>query len=394
MYMICVFVFLFFIFGLDYAFAQTERVRPKGLESCLANVHGENYCQGGVPFPIAKPLLLDNTSRLSVQALQRQRFLHAEKSKLELLNAGRVATQASIATSALPKPATVDVTGLKRSQQGRKGAFAGGTARVTAARSASKGNRSVASVSVHPQLERRRAQLESRRAPAQQQVALPSVDASAEAAGPPVETNVLASRVFSGPSQHPPSDFAAYGILAFRSLPSSSHDRDRYIAICLAYVNALAHTSQLSVAPKEQMVTVWPIDADATADVLNMTKVGDRETACDLAVDHYGLIAAQKDLKAARAAGFKADGIGPYLLAWAPTSVYGKKSAIVLNVDFSNVTTYAVALSKMQRWAERIEDNPEVWRRGWNINDLISSTRDWLDENGGPALKIILGSKR
>ena len=73
--------------------------------------------------------------------------------------------------------------------------------------------------------------------------------------------SVIPSRFFAGPNQYPPREFAAYGILAFRSRPSS-YNRDRYSMICEAYATALPHASELAVPRGKQMVTVWPLNSD------------------------------------------------------------------------------------------------------------------------------------
>ena len=59
-------------------------------------------------------------------------------------------------------------------------------------------------------------------------------------------SSVIASRIFAGPNQYPPKEFAAYSIVAFPSRPSL-HDRDRYLTICHAYVATLPHASELEL---------------------------------------------------------------------------------------------------------------------------------------------------
>jgi hypothetical protein len=59
------------------------------------------------------------------------------------------------------------------------------------------------------------------------------------------EARVIASRLFAGPDQYPPEEFAAYGILAFRSR-ASSQDRARHLMICEAYAATLPHADELA----------------------------------------------------------------------------------------------------------------------------------------------------
>lgn len=84
----------------------------------------------------------------------------------------------------------------------------------------------------------------------------------------PTSSGVKASRIFAGPGQYPPAEFAAYGIVAFRTL-AAPDDRAHYELICEAYVRSLLHVSELDVPPAEQMVTVWPVDSDAVAYRIN-----------------------------------------------------------------------------------------------------------------------------
>jgi hypothetical protein len=56
---------------------------------------------------------------------------------------------------------------------------------------------------------------------------------------------VLPSRMFAGPNQYPPTQFRAYGIVAFPGL-SASDDKSRYDMICDAYISALSHYTSTS----------------------------------------------------------------------------------------------------------------------------------------------------
>lgn len=192
---------------------------------------------------------------------------------------------------------------------------------------------------------------------------------------------VTASRLFAGPTQYPPEDFAAYGIVAFPSR-ATSHDRARHLMICEAYVGSLPHASALAVAIEDQMATVWPLDADDMATELN-GRGSRRPTAiCDAAVDAYGLALAQQALHDGAAAGVDVSGPGPFLLAWSPPSDKGQADAVVLMVDLSGVTTAGQALELFQRWRTDIEGSPELWRTGWDLDDLRMTIRQWVDRFG------------
>jgi hypothetical protein len=196
-----------------------------------------------------------------------------------------------------------------------------------------------------------------------------------------------ASRGFAGPTQFPPSDFAAYGIVAFKRR-ASSFDRERHLMICEAYVNSLPHASELDRPSDEQMITVWPIATDEAADRLNA--LGPAST-CEEAVDNYGLVQAQNAISileryAATEGDYNLAARGPFLIAWTPTSKILEDGSAALVVDLSSVRTYDEAVTWMDRWRERIQDNPEMWRRGlaeeskWEM--IIGVVRTFFDENG------------
>jgi hypothetical protein len=202
---------------------------------------------------------------------------------------------------------------------------------------------------------------------------------------PPPTVVVTASRLFAGPGQYPPEEFAAYGILAFRSR-ATSQDRDRHLIICEAYIAGLPHASELRVEPAEQMVTIWPADSDEDADELNRMA---RTDVCGAAIDNYGLTASLQAIKEAEATK-QADlsGIGPFLLAWSPSSEKGNKDALVLVMNLSGVTTYGQAQQILAEWSRDIERNPELWRDGWDIEKVRLEIRLWVDRYGPQILTL------
>lgn len=198
------------------------------------------------------------------------------------------------------------------------------------------------------------------------------------------DTSIKASRAFAGPSQFPPIDFKAYGILAFPSRATSS-TRARHMYICEAYQAGLSHTSLLGVPQSEQMVTVWPISDNVLANELNSEPL---EQSCGEAVDGYGLVAAQTALKQARTAGYALKEEGPYLLAWSPARDKGKPGVPVLMADLSNVTTPKGARDVFNKWADDIEQNPKLWDNGWSLESLRLTIRLWADRYGSNILDI------
>jgi hypothetical protein len=145
--------------------------------------------------------------------------------------------------------------------------------------------------------------------------------------GPAVERiEVLPSRAFAGPTQYPPSRFAAYGIVAFpsRAVPD---DIARYVMICEAFVASLPSHLEVRAPIEMQMVTVWPIQTDRDADNLDIAS-RDSSELCKHAVDSYGLVAALAAINDARRSHAVLDGLGPYLLAWSPPNTKGRANAL------------------------------------------------------------------
>jgi len=199
-----------------------------------------------------------------------------------------------------------------------------------------------------------------------------------------IVANVRASRIFAGPNQFPPEQFAAYGILAFRAR-ASSYDHDRHLMICEAYKTSLPHTSELSAPRFHQMVTVWPVDSDIRATELNrMPRLG----LCEIAVKQYGLVVAQEALVDAEKAGADVSSRGPFLLAWSPSTAKGKEDVLVLVTDLSRVSTYAEAQNIMQDWTRSIQQDSELWAEGWNLEVLRTNVRLWVDKFGPKVFQV------
>jgi chemotaxis protein MotB len=203
--------------------------------------------------------------------------------------------------------------------------------------------------------------------------------------GPPPAAAILPSRVFAGPTQYPPRQFAAYGIVAFtsRAMPD---DRLRDQMICDAYIASLPFYKQVPTPIKDQMVTVWPIEADRAADQINAMARDDR--LCKEAVRTYGLVEALEAIKDAKRSNAELDGVGPFLLAWSPSEQKGRSDALVLISNLSDISTYAQAKQVFFQWSTDIVENPELWRKGWNIEKLKFVIRLWADKYGPRILKL------
>lgn len=206
-----------------------------------------------------------------------------------------------------------------------------------------------------------------------------------------------ASRVFSGPTQYPPTSFAAYGILAFTSKAQHSDtERARFRMFCDAYLDGLSHADTINdysnpgaILPKsEQMVTVWPIDDDYQADFLNQNTGKD---ICEIAIDHYDLGQASQAIRDARATEDKdvnLNGRGPFLFAWSPATEKGRKNTIVLYRNLSGATHPEHIKDMLRQWKEDIERNPSLWSNGFSIEKLRTEIRLLADKHGTILFRI------
>jgi hypothetical protein len=189
---------------------------------------------------------------------------------------------------------------------------------------------------------------------------------------------VLPTRMAAGPNQYPPRQFKAYGIVAFKTRPTSS-DRDRYDMICDAYKSSLPYYKDVKALPKDQMVTVWPVESNSWADRINEEP---RERICADAVPHYGLAIALEAIDSAKKNGAALDGQGPFLLAWSPGSAKGQPDALVLVADMSDVINNEQSKQIFAQWALDIQNDPSLWDPTWNMEKLRLRIQLWADKWG------------
>lgn len=198
--------------------------------------------------------------------------------------------------------------------------------------------------------------------------------------------DVKASRIFGGPDEYPPTDFAAYGIVAFPA-KVSSYDKERHLMMCEAYASVILPAAASPVSRKHQMTTVWPVDTVASA--RRATKARRKDT-CNAAVENYGLATSLKAIRMAKVTGAKVDGRGPFLIAWSPPTSMGQESAVVLFANLSDVADYETATEVMSRWVSDIETNPELWKDGGFDSGVRATVRRWADHYG-PMLLTVIG---
>lgn len=209
------------------------------------------------------------------------------------------------------------------------------------------------------------------------------------------DATIKASRAFAGLGELPPDDFAAYGIVAFRSKASMTRrdEYDRYLAICHGYYDAIPSAKILesrAVPLSQQMVTVWPIEDSAMANLLNGSALGG-DDPCVSAISSIDLITSRIAIQSAMSAtgNLNFHNRGPYLIAWSPSAMFGQDNVPVLVADLSNVTTVSQSVGIFSAWINDIEQDPQLWRNGWSLEKLRTTLRLWADRWGPGVLSMV-----
>lgn len=193
-----------------------------------------------------------------------------------------------------------------------------------------------------------------------------------------------ATRLFAGPTQFPPQNFAAYAILAFKSGADAS-DVARYVTLCQAFFHAIPESDDSSPASK-QLVTIWPVSSNGIAEKLRGMK--DADPACNLAARNYGHVAGLRAIRDARKVSLDMheaikNNRGPFLFAWNPATKKGQKDALILRMDLSNVDSAYHAKRRFEFWVQEIERRPDLWLDGWqqvSIKDRVAQNLDKYGE--------------
>jgi hypothetical protein len=197
-----------------------------------------------------------------------------------------------------------------------------------------------------------------------------------------------ASRAFAGPGQMPPRAFAAYGIVTFKAR-ATRFDRWRHEMICDAYLATLPTAEEVDRPKSEQMVTIWPMRADAAADALNVAPSAE---SCAAAIDGYGLVQAQNAMALLTAYAddpdFLADRDGPFLVAWTPASRIAEPGSAALLADLSDVADPEDAMEALTGWRREIQGNPDLWTTTPSTQNLRERLRSFFDRTGTSLLEF------
>ena len=212
-----------------------------------------------------------------------------------------------------------------------------------------------------------------------------------EQQGQDIQIEAAATRLFGGPEDFPPDNFAAYAILASWSDPRN--ERERFIAICMAYATILTRAdSAFAPAPEHQLVTVWPVESAELAQEL--AGGGPKDERCAMAVDRYDLETAREAMRDAETGSRElrralAGREGPFLNAWNPSEDKGKPDVPIFRMDLSNVRTQAQAEAFFRLWRQGILDNAENWLDSWHDPGVRTRVRLFLENNAENATHAI-----
>ena len=141
-----------------------------------------------------------------------------------------------------------------------------------------------------------------------------------------------------------------------------------------------------------QMATVWPLDNVSLADELNATNP-DRPplNRCNDIVAGIDIIVSTDAISNASLGDNdgRFEGAGPYLIAWSPSENFGQSDVSVLVTDLSHVNTITLATNMFLNWAEDIQQNPDLWRNGWDLERVRTTVQAWADRYGPGILSFL-----
>jgi hypothetical protein len=193
----------------------------------------------------------------------------------------------------------------------------------------------------------------------------------------------LPVRALIEPSEVPPRDVAAYGVVAFSALPIGT-EAARYKFACEAFKATLISQSDLpaNTALSEQMITFWPVRDKKNVQAIKMD--------CGYLVSRYDL---KTGLDAIHDADPKNDNLaerrGPFLIAWSPSESRYRGDSLVLIIDLSSIDEQESFMEVFRSWRRKITDDPAIWKNGFGVESVRRSVKEILDHYGESILKVV-----
>jgi len=179
----------------------------------------------------------------------------------------------------------------------------------------------------------------------------------------------------------------AYGLVVFHSRPTSA-TRSKLLMVCKAFVAFFPRNETTTVPPKDQMITVWPLDNPYAQQAQN--------DDCEFAIDRYDLNASEAAISDAQLQHANFDGEGPYLVGWSPSKARSVPDALVLVMDMSADNSQAQINAKFLFWKNKIVEDPSAWRDGFSIERVRLAIHNFADQYGQAMLDAIklIGDKK
>jgi hypothetical protein len=192
-------------------------------------------------------------------------------------------------------------------------------------------------------------------------------------------TKLVPVRSYLRAADIPPPQIGAYGVVAFRSKPTSA-SRDRLLKVCAAFTAQLPPKNSLppSVPTADQMLTIWPLDDPSTQRAI--------ADDCKFVIEHYDLYGGLSAIQDAKRQGATLDGRGPFLIGWSPSNTRGIPDKVVLVVDLSSFESQdsfdnAFLFCKPRSWKTR------CFGGRFSIEGIRLAIRDFVDHYGQDVLK-------
>jgi hypothetical protein len=204
----------------------------------------------------------------------------------------------------------------------------------------------------------------------------------------------LATRMFIRPNVRVPDDVGAVAVIIFPRTAAAQPTRMR--DACMAFVGVLGDTRQVTRSSPDirQMVTMWPVRQEAQLPAQAVLARNDPVAAaaiCNVAVAQYDFDAAeawQYRLKASARLGTQQ---GPLLAAWSPGKSVRTPHVQILRYDLSRVRGATKFLEAMKVWRNDIEEQPELWRDGWDATRIridVASRLERLFARLGGSMRV------
>ncbi len=197
----------------------------------------------------------------------------------------------------------------------------------------------------------------------------------------PAPRRLYAIRGIIEDSEPLPEDVAGYGVVAFTNKPLDA-EMERARNICEAYKATLLTPEDLppGTARTQQMITFWPVTqksngADCAELVSKYSLRRGLEAIADADKVHEGLASKR----------------GPFLIAWAPSNSRSKPDSLALVMDMSAFQNESTFVQVLRDWRQKIVDNPQLWKHGFDVEAVRLIIRDTFDRYGDVFVRIIKG---